>query len=103
MNDTIRREDAIKVIKSMKYRLTIGSTFEFLLQRFSEIPSADKSGKWLEKEVVSPIDDAPPIEEWQSARCSECGGYHTTPYMYYFDDFDFCPNCGNRMKGADDE
>ena len=55
-------------------------------------------GEWLEKEHVSPIDGINPIEEWQSARCSVCGKYHTTPYMYYFYDFDFCPSCGADMR-----
>ena len=58
--------------------------------------------KWLEKEVVSPIDGIPPIEEWQSARCSACGKYHTTPYMYYFDEYAYCPNCGQAMDGKDE-
>jgi len=53
--------------------------------------------KWLEKEVVSPIDGIPPIEEWQSARCSACGKYHTTPYMYYFYEYAYCPSCGASM------
>lgn len=55
--------------------------------------------KWLEKEVLSKVDGEPPIEEWQSARCSACGKYHTTPYMYYFDDYKYCPNCGADMSG----
>lgn len=58
--------------------------------------------KWLEKEVVSPIDGIPPIEEWQSARCSACGKYHTTPYMYYFDEYAYCPSCGEPMDGKDE-
>ena len=53
-----------------------------------------KIGRWLEKEVNS--DKV--IEEWQSARCSKCNLYHTTPYSYYFDDYKFCPNCGARME-----
>ena len=56
-------------------------------------------GEWTEKEVIQ--DKV--IEEWQSARCSNCGRYHTTPYMYYFDDYDFCPNCGAMMKGERNE
>ena len=52
-------------------------------------------GKWEDKEVIHKRC----IEEWQSARCSACGKYHTTPYMYYFDDFKFCPNCGAKMDG----
>lgn len=53
-----------------------------------------KVGEWLEKEVNS--DKV--IEEWQSARCSVCDKYHTTPYMYYFSNYKFCPNCGARME-----
>ena len=53
-----------------------------------------KVGEWLEKEV---IDNA--IEEWQSARCSVCDKYHTTPYMYYFSHYDYCPHCGTKMEG----
>lgn len=53
-----------------------------------------KTGKWEEREVLS----EKVIDEWQSARCSVCGRYHTTPYMYYFDSFSFCPNCGAQME-----
>ena len=54
-------------------------------------------GEWLEKEVHEKgvCED---IEEWQSAKCSVCGRYHTTPYMYYFSDYNFCPNCGADMR-----
>lgn len=56
-----------------------------------------KPGEWLEKEV---IDDpkAKYITQWQSARCSICKHYHTTPYLYYFNVYNFCPNCGAKMK-----
>ena len=60
-------------------------------------------GKWEEKETFSVVDDNPIIERWQGARCSMCERYHTTPYMYYFNDYNYCPYCGARMKGADDE
>ena len=56
-----------------------------------------KKGRWLEHSVF----DEPQgkhIEQWQSARCSVCGKYHTTPYMYYFDWYDWCPNCGAEMR-----
>lgn len=53
-----------------------------------------KTGTWEEREVLS----EKVIDEWQSARCSVCGKYHTTPYMYYFDNYSFCPNCGARME-----
>jgi len=64
-----------------------------------DIPSAEpepKKGKWIEKDV---FETKGQIEEWQSAKCSVCGKYHTTPYMYYFDDYPYCPNCGADMRG----
>ena len=60
---------------------------------------ADRKGKWMEREVLEDT----VINEWQSARCSKCGKYHTTPYMYYFDDFNYCPNCGAKMNGEREE
>ena len=70
-----------------------------------EVPEVRK-GKWTERKVFRSDDNntsSPIIDDWQSAKCSVCGKYHTTPYLYYFDDFNYCPHCGARMKGADDE
>ena len=69
-------------------------------QVIKESPSVTpkrKTGKWEEKAVS----DEKVIDEWQSARCSACGKYHTAPYMYYFNNYNFCPNCGARMTEAD--
>lgn len=55
-------------------------------------------GEWVDKEVFNETDDDHIVDEWQSARCSVCGKYHTTPCMYYFDNFNFCPNCGADMR-----
>ena len=75
---------------------------EMIDQTAKEMP---KRGEWQEKEIFGEYNDDVHhyVSEWQSARCSVCGKYHTTPYMYYFDEYNFCPNCGARMKGADDE
>lgn len=59
-----------------------------------------KTGEWTEKEVIYKDEASKVIEEWQSARCSNCGLYHTTPYAYYFDNFNYCPNCGANMRGT---
>ncbi len=59
-----------------------------------------KTGSWLERQVMGW--SAHDINELQSARCSACGKYHTTPYMYYFNDFAYCPNCGVRMRSVSD-
>ena len=60
-----------------------------------------KKGEWIEKEVtyLDALEAKDIITEWQSAKCSACGKYHTTPYMYYFDDYDYCPNCGSYNGG----
>ena len=63
-------------------------------------PSVDvqpvRNGEWEERKVS----DKNCIDEWQTACCSVCHKYHTTPYMYYFDNYNYCPNCGARMDGA---
>lgn len=55
-----------------------------------------KKGKWKEQAIENV--KAAGIEEVQIAKCSACGLYHTTPYMYYFSDYNYCPNCGARME-----
>ena len=55
-----------------------------------------KTGEWMEKEVFLTKEHG--IDSWQSARCSVCNKYHTTPYLYYFDNFNYCPNCGASME-----
>lgn len=70
---------------------------ETILHHLEFIPSVTpqpKTGRWLEKEVNS--DKV--IDEWQSARCNVCDKYYTTPYMYYFSHYNYCPNCGARME-----
>ena len=54
-------------------------------------------GKWTEKEVIYKEEAKEIIEEWQSCRCSICGRYDTRPYMYYFDNPNFCSWCGAKM------
>ena len=56
-----------------------------------------KLGKWLEREVIDEP-NGKHITQWQSARCSVCKHYHTTPYLYSFSHYDFCPHCGVKME-----
>jgi hypothetical protein len=75
---------------------------EIVLELLKTQPTIEprKKGQWIEREVS----DSTGIEEWQSAKCSVCGLYHTTPYMYYFQEYEYCPHCGARMtKGGEDE
>ena len=103
----MRLIDADELMKAMYHRAfeTDGDTmwqsgcwvrYRAIEQTVKEQPTIErKTGEWEEREVSS--DKV--IDEWQSARCSVCGKYHTTPYMYYFDSFSFCPNCGAYMRG----
>ena len=69
------------------------------------LPTIDsvKHGKWIEQKVTH--DDnrrSTIIADWQSAKCSNCGKYHTTPYLYYFRNYNYCPNCGAKMDGGEE-
>ena len=57
-------------------------------------------GEWAEKEV---FDSSGHVDMLQSARCTKCNKYHTTPYSYYFTDYSFCPNCGADMRKGEEE
>lgn len=52
--------------------------------------------EWLEKEVYS-VEESD-VKELQSCKCPRCGRILTTPYIYYFDEFPYCPNCGKKIK-----
>ena len=113
MSDLIKRSDAIKIMACEMYAeaqsqgYEVDSIEDFIPEAkawINDAPSVDRpQGEWEEKTAFHNADDNPIIEEWQSAKCSVCGKYHTTPYLYYFDDFNYCPHCGARMKGADDD
>ena len=113
--DTISRAKAIAEVEKARayvgHRYNIESMvgrdiFEMLDNvglGISKLPPAQpeqpepKRGEWLERDVI----DEPKgkhITQWQSARCSVCGRYHTTPYLYSFTHYNFCPNCGADMR-----
>lgn len=95
-NDVISRADAIEEISK-----GVWNVYE-LIDRINTLPSADRpKGEWEDREVFNDTDDDHIVEEWQSARCSVCGKYHTTPYMYYFNNYNYCPNCGAYMGGKE--
>ena len=63
--------------------------------------------------VFDAIDDAPSIDielkhgEWKNYKdehyCTNCGEVVIGDWYTEDEWYDFCPNCGCRMKGADDE
>lgn len=75
-----------------------GSGDGLISELYLSLPSAQpKNGKWEEIKVF-PASEI----ELQSARCSACKRYHTTPYLYNYTHYNFCPHCGARMVNEDE-
>ena len=91
MSDLIRREDAIKAL--YKYSFVSKDVIE---KEIKAIPSADRpQGKWIFDPEILCSD----IGVYSAGyRCSVCGEDY-----FKVDGMRFCPSCGARMKGADDE
>ena len=54
-------------------------------------------GEWIDKEI--PCNPYPPVF---CVECSECG-YRVGRETFQENTFNYCPNCGARMKGGDSE
>ena len=93
-SDLISRADAIEAVEDNSY----GMGSRASVKAINALPSAERVGEWIEKERHE--DEDTHITEWQSAKCSVCGKYLTTPFMYYFTDYPYCPSCGAKMKGG---
>lgn len=100
MDDFISREQATSIIqtwlKHSGYSEGERNMMRCTIQMLEELPPTQKTGKWLEKNCV--YSEESHIEDWQSCCCSVCGHYDTRPYMYYFDEPNYCSYCGCRME-----
>ena len=101
MEDLIRRSDAIKGAKRL-HNLFLSPFYnrdrvEMIEAYFNDIPSADRpQGEW------KPFDLTWGRSIYACSVCEEaiavpCGWSDGKPI------YDYCPMCGARMKGADDE
>ena len=99
MRDLVERQKAIEAMSESLKRVfpEHRQIAEKCLNALPSVTPKQERGKWEEKAVS----DEKVIDEWQSARCSACGKYHTAPYMYYFNNYNYCPNCGARMTKED--
>ena len=89
MSDLIKRSDAIDAIT---YSHLDNLTREERIAHINALPSADRpQGEWFKDDEGTFI-------------CSACGsGYKDQPTLMGKPMFKWCPLCGARMKGADDE
>jgi len=99
-DDLIRREDAIKAIDELPNAYNGWSdTYDkaYIIGTLEEVPKADRpQGEWIDAEIPLESGGAMPIQA-----CSLCKTFY--PLAYTGGGHRFCPNCGARMKGADDE
>ena len=94
MSDLIRREDAIEELKE-KVTFEFAEDEEWAITCLQNLPSADRpQGEW----IITEQDNG---HKWTHRKCSECGKGIIEPLGV--SGMNFCPNCGARMKGADDE
>jgi hypothetical protein len=105
MSDLIKREDAIKALAEVLYDEpphfnSIEKIEAYAKRELSRIPSAEpKQGEWIKHDE-------------ERDYCSACKHIFKTrtltkqdKWTTYVDDlgYNFCPNCGARMEGVDDE
>lgn len=92
MSDLIKREDVEKALNEW-----VGSSTANIFQLIDKIPSVDKpKGEWKTEYHGNGWND------YWDYTCSNCGKkYERADAILY--KANFCPNCGARMKGADNE
>ena len=100
MSDLVKREDAIKAIEELPNAYNGWSDAydkAYIIGALEEVPSADRpQGKWIDAEIPLESGGSMPIQV-----CNLCKTFY--PLAYTGGGHRFCPNCGARMKGADDE
>lgn len=91
MSDRLLKEsDVLKI--AFQLPLVVNSVFADAVKA---LPSADRpQGEW----IITEQDNG---HKWTHRKCSECGKGIIEPLGV--SGMNFCPNCGARMKGADNE
>ena len=98
-DDLIRRSDAIKAINREKsdWNCDYNVPIDNCIKRLNKVKSADRpQGEWIDAEIPLESGGSMPIQV-----CNLCKTFY--PLAYTGGGHRFCPNCGARMKGADDE
>lgn len=96
MRDLIKREDVLKQIwewvTNREFNYT--NATHWLQKRIEAIPTID---------AVSVVRGAWKAKSFHEVYCDNCGFTFDIMKCDFLENMKFCPNCGARMKGADDE
>ena len=97
MSDRLLKES--DVIEAFKGRESLIHDVYTATAIIRSVPSADRpQGEWIVYEGGwKDLDYYPP-----KCKCNQCG-YEEDLYILNAKPTNYCPNCGARMKGADDE
>ena len=113
MSDLIDRQDAINAIHNDILCKPLNGTIywenhEFVPVGYVErillaVPSAEqKTGKWIRTAGDYIGDDVSGFYDYHWS-CSECGREAITNDWHMYELSDYCPHCGAKMKGDNDE
>ena len=107
MSEYIDRQEALNAINIEREYMTRRQEWgaEHILTHYgyriiADMPSADvepvRHGRWIDAEIQLESGGSMPIQA-----CSLCKTFY--PLAYTGGGHRFCPNCGAKMKGVDDE
>ena len=103
MSDLIKREDAIRELyRSSVYKWSVEEdqlAHNWAISIIESLPSADAvQGEW--EHWGSPFSDESEVID--TIVCSVCGARFIEPKDEPKGEYNYCPNCGAKMKGGEE-
>lgn len=98
-DDLINKKEALNLLRKRSQQLVgiygdLGGAVSGVARLIDEFPSADRpQGEWLIEKTCY---------DNYNYRCSYCDWYETHAYPDV-EPYNFCPNCGSKMRGEHDD